>query len=76
MRNKINNFLNIVMGTTLGVFVGTFLFRYFDYRKYPDLYESYSAPWYTSILVAGSVALVVLAVCMIGKWILHKVPEK
>lgn len=58
------------MGSLIGMFIGSGLYRYWHFRKYPYLYAMQSAPWYTSILINGLLTLVLLAVCMIVKVIL------
>ena len=70
MEKKINQILNIIMGSFIGVFIGSGLYKYWDFQKYPGLYVIQSAPWYTSILINGLLTLVLLAVCMIVKVIL------
>ena len=75
MRKKINQMLNIIMGSFIGVFIGSGLYKYWHFQKYPDLYVIQSAPWYTSILINGLLVLVLLAVCMIVKVILMKKME-
>ncbi len=67
MKKKINQILNTIMGTFIGVFIGSGLYKYWHFRKYPDLYVIQSAPWYTSILINGLFTLVLLSVCMIVK---------
>ena len=67
MKKKINQILNIIMGTFIGVFIGSGLYKYWHFRKYPDLYVIQSAPWYISILINGLFTLVLLSVCMIVK---------
>ncbi len=75
MRKKINQMLNIIMGSFIGVFIGSGLYKYWHFQKYPDLYVIQSAPWYTGILINGLLVLVLLAVCMIVKVILMKKME-
>ena len=70
MKQKIQRILNIIMGSFIGVFIGSGLYRYWHFRKYPDLYIMQSAPWYTGILVQGLFTLVLLAVCLIIKLVL------
>ena len=70
MKKKINQILNIIMGSFIGMFIGSGLYKYWHFRKYPYLYAMQSAPWYTSILINGLLTLVLLAVCMIVKVIL------
>lgn len=72
MKKKINQILNIIMGSFTGVFIGSGLYKYWHFRKYPDLYAMQSAPWYTGILINGLFTLVLLAVCMIVKVILTR----
>lgn len=67
MKKKLNQILNIFMASLIGQFIGSGLYQYWHFRKYPDLYIVQSAPWYTSILVRGLFTLVILAVCMIVK---------
>lgn len=44
--------LNIVIGVSVGCLIGRVLWFVVDYNAHPDLYASYSAPWYTQIIVA------------------------
>ncbi len=75
MRKKVNQILNIIMGSFIGIFIGSGLFKYWHFRKYPGLYAMQSAPWYTSILVNGLFTLLLLTVCLIVKVILiEKIP--
>ena len=76
MRKKINQILNIIMGSFIGVFIGLGLYKYWHFQKYPDLYVIQSAPWYTGILINGLLTLVLLAVCMIVKVILIEKMER
>ena len=72
MLQRINQLLNIIMGSSVGVFVGHGIYVYSHYRKYSDLYRTYSAPWYTSILFYGVILLIALAVCFILKVVIQK----
>ena len=72
MLKRINQLLNIKMGSSVGVFIGHALYVYSHYNKYPDLYRTYSAPWYTSILFYGVILLIVFAVCFILKVVIQK----
>ncbi|MBP5291961.1 MAG: hypothetical protein J6Y90_05035 [Lachnospiraceae bacterium] len=71
---KLNNFLNIIMGSFFGVFVGNTVFNYLDYRKHPEIYEVNSAPWYYHYALTSFVLFVlVVIVCMIIKFVIrHK----
>ena len=75
MRKKVNQIVNIIIGSFIGIFVGSGLYKYWHFRKYPGLYAMQSAPWYTSIFINGLFTLLLLTVCMIVKAILiEKIP--
>ena len=71
MLKKINNFINILMGTFTCVFIGGGVYKYFDYKNHPDLYAMQSAPWYTGIQIAGMALMIVLIICVIIKIIIR-----
>lgn len=51
MVNKLKTWIcSILMPCTVGVFIGSAVERWMDYRNHPGLYEMNSAPWYTQIL--------------------------
>ncbi len=62
------------MGSCVGVFIGSGLYSYWHFQKYPGLYAMQSAPWYTHVLVQGAFLLLTLAVCLLIKGILRKKP--
>ena len=72
MLKKLNYFLNIIIGSFIGVFIGHGIYVFWDYKTNPDLYAMQSAPWYTSIFVNGIVTLILLAVVVIAKLIIRK----
>ena len=72
MLKKLNYFLNIIIGSFIGVFIGNGIYVFWDYKTHPDLYAMQSAPWYTSIFVNGIVTLILLAVVVITKLIIRK----
>ena len=71
MLRKINNLINILMGSFTGVFIGGAIFKYLDYKKYPDLYAMQSAPWYTGIQITGIALIAVLIICALVKIIIR-----
>lgn len=75
MKKKISQILNIIMGSSTGVFIGSGIYKYWHFRKYPDLYAASSAPWYTGLLVNGLFTLTLLTVCTIVKIILTEKME-
>lgn len=70
---RLNNFLNTIIGSFVGVFIGHVLWKIWDFKTSPDLYAMQSAPWYTSILLYGIVTFVLVLVCVVIKAIIkHK----
>lgn len=72
MKKKVNKILNVVMGSFTGMFLGSGLYRYWHFQKYPNLYITNSAPWYTGILINGLFTLSLLTICIIIKFILRE----
>lgn len=60
--------LNIVIGVSAGCLIGRVLWITVDYNAHPDLYASYSAPWYTQIIVAlafGGIAILLEVIALL-----------
>ena len=76
MLKRIIWFLNIIMGSSISVFIGHGIYVYGHYKKYPDLYAAQSAPRYTGILMYGVFTLIVLAVSFILKIIMNTIIQK
>ena len=72
MLKKINSFINILIGGFIGAFIGGSIFRYLDYKNYPELVVMQSAPWYTGIQISGIALIVVLIICVLIKIIIRK----
>ncbi|KAF5065486.1 hypothetical protein DSECCO2_273690 [anaerobic digester metagenome] len=72
MLKQLNNTLNIIMGSTIGVTIGHSIYQFINYEKFPNLYAIQSAPWYTSILIYGSVTIIVLLISIIIKIIIKQ----
>ena len=72
MLKRLNNVLNIVMGSSVGVCIGHGIYSYWHFKKYPGLYELQSAPWYTSLIIYGAVTFGVIVICTIVKIIIQK----
>ena len=55
-----------------GIFIGAGIYKFWHFKTYPNLYAMQSAPWYTELLLYGSVVAVVVVVCVILKLIIWK----
>lgn len=70
--NRIINYLNITIFSTLGVCIGLTLYLYLDSRANPGLYALQSAPWYTNAIIPGIVDIAIILVCIAVKLVLKK----
>ena len=69
---RFSQILTVVMGVFAGVFLGRVVFLIWDYRAHPELYASWSAPWYVQLLVPGIATVCVLLLCGAGKWAISR----
>ena len=72
MLRKLNCFLNIVIGSFIGIFIGYGIYKFWHFKTYPNLYAMQSAPWYTELLLDGALVAVLVVVCIILKLIIWK----
>ena len=72
MRDKINTFLNCLIGAFIGVFLSRSVYTYWDYKTHPELYAMSSAPWYTTILLFGIVSGGIILAAFIVKFMIGK----
>ena len=72
MLRKLNCFLNIVIGSFIGVFIGFGIYKFWHFKTYPNLYAMQSAPWYTELLLDGTLVAVLVVVCIILKLIIWR----
>lgn len=73
---KVNRFLNILIGSSIGVFFGRSLYAYWDFKTHPVLYALNSAPWYTGVMLEGAVTAVIIAAALAVKFFVKKKMEK
>ncbi len=76
MIKKLNQIINIVIGSFVGVFIGHGIYVFWVIRTHSDLYAMQSAPWYTSVFVYGIVMLIFVGVAVIAKLIIRKSIKK
>lgn len=49
---------------------------YNDFRRHPDLYATYSAPWYSSIVLTVVVTLILIAIITVNYFIVGYINKK
>ena len=69
---KLDAALGHAVWCVIGVFAGTNLYRYWDYKRRPGLYAMESAPRYTGILATGAATAVLIAVLLLLRLLLRK----
>ena len=72
MLRKLNCFLNIVIGSFIGIFIGYGIYKFWHFKTYPNLYAMQSAPWYTELLLDGAMVAVVVVVCIVLKLVIWR----
>ena len=72
MLRKLNCFLNIVIGSFIGVFIGFGIYKFWHFKTYSNLYDMQSAPWYTELLLDGAMVVVVVVVCIVLKLVIWR----
>ena len=71
------NILKYVIYASLYVIVIKTGMDFYEYKCFPNLYSSYSAPWYTEALLYSAAFLAVIIVCVILRvFIRNKMDKK
>ena len=71
------NFLKYVIYASFYVIVIKTSMDFYEYKRFPNLYSSYSAPWYTEALLYSAASFAVIIVCIILRvFIRHKMDKK
>ena len=63
---KLYQILMTAILCVVGVFAGTSVYQYIDYRQRSDLYALTSAPWYTSIQIGAVFTVVVVLILLLA----------
>lgn len=69
---KLYDFLGIAVWSFVGVFLGSSIYTFYDYKTHPGLYAMQSAPWYLSIQVRAVFTLALVAAALLLRWYLRK----
>jgi len=60
----------------LGVCIGRILAKYLHYVQHPHLYELYSAPWYTGIMITAVLTASIVAITAIAYFVVGHIIKK
>ena len=69
---KLYQILRTAIWCVVGVFFGTSIYQYIDYRQRSDLYAFTSAPWYTSIQIGAVFTVVVVLILLLAMRIVKR----
>lgn len=73
---KLYDFLGILIGSFIGLFLGRSGYTFWHYRTRPELYAMQSAPWYTGIRVQAVFTAAVVAVLLLLRWAIRRRRKK
>ena len=74
---KLYNFLKYVIYASSYVIVIKISMDFYEYKRFPKLYNSYSTPWYTEALLYSAASLAVIIICVVLRAIIrHKIEKK
>lgn len=69
---KLYQILRTAILCVVGVFFGTSIYQYIDYRRRPDLYALTSTPWYTSIQIGAIFTAAVVLILLLAMRIVKR----
>ena len=74
--NKLYDFLKCMIYASFYVIVIKTSMDFYGYKRFPKLYESYSAPWYTEALLYIAASLFVIVVYAVLRGIVRRKIKK
>lgn len=70
------NFLKYVILASFFVIVIKTTMDFFEYKRFPELYASYSAPWYTEALLYSTASFAVIIMGVVFRIIIRYKMDK
>ncbi len=74
--NKLYDLLKYIIYASFYVIVIKTGMDFYEYKRFPKLYESYSAPWYTEALLYSAASLFVIVVYAVLRGIVRRKIKK
>jgi hypothetical protein len=69
---KLYHLLKIALWCFVGIFIGSSIGQYFDYKKNSGLYAAQSVPWYLDIEIQGIFTVMIILALFIMMQIIKK----
>ena len=73
---ELHKFLKVFIFVQLGACSGRVLQKYLDFIKHPELYASYSAPWYTGITLTVILTAITVLITAIAYFVVGHIIKK
>ena len=74
--NKLYDLLKYIIYASFYIIVIKTGMDFYEYKRFPKLYESYSAPWYTEALLYSAASLFVIVVYAVLRGIVRRKIKK
>ena len=74
--NKLYDLLKYIIYASFYMIVIKTGMDFYEYKRFPKLYESYSAPWYTEALLYSAASLFVIVVYAVLRGIVRRKIKK
>ena len=74
--NKLYDLLKYIIYASFYVIVIKTGMDFYEYKRFPKLYESYSSPWYTEALLYSAASLFVIVVYAVLRGIVRRKIKK
>ena len=69
---KINIFLNVLICTSLGLWMIRAMLSYINYTRHVELFATNGWSWYDDVLIWGNYTIPIIIVCLIAKILICK----
>ena len=72
MKRKLNIYANVILYSSLGLWVIKALLDYNNYTRHVELFAANDWLWYTDVLVWAKYIILIAVVCIVVKFVLPK----
>ena len=72
MKRKLNIYANVLICSSLGLWVIKALLDYNNFTRHVELFDANGWLWYTDVLAWSKYVIPIVAVCTVFKFVLHR----
>ena len=73
---KLHKFLKVFIFVQLGGCTARVFQQYNDFARHPDLYATYSASWYTGVIITVALTAVTVTVTTVAYFVVGRIIKK